>query len=192
MKPSREWFDDLVEQTHDGLARYVGHILSSSDDTQEVIQEAYLKVFMALRASGPDGNFPVALLYKTARNIAISRIRHQTVVSRSQAGVAIAEGLRTEGSTVEQQVSASERRNSLLLVVNQLPPKCREVFVQRWIHGLSQRDIAEKLGIAVSTVEKHLAKGLQHCKVSLREPEPNTSCDADEQSADEQSLEAAS
>ena len=179
MKPSKEWFDDLVEQTHDGLARYVGRILASADDTEEVIQEAYLKVFMALRKSGPDGNFPVALLYKTARNIAISRMRHHAVVIKSQAVVAISEELRTDRITVEQKVSASERRNALLLVVNQLPPKCREVFVLRWINGLSQRDIAEKLNIAVSTVEKHLAKGLQHCKMTLNKPEPEKQATTD-------------
>ena len=55
----------------------------------------------------------------------------------------------------------------LLRAVNGLPPKCRDVFVLRMIEGLSQREIAERLGITVSTVEKHLARGLRHCKDSL-------------------------
>jgi RNA polymerase sigma factor (sigma-70 family) len=169
MKPSKEWFDDLVEQTRGGLARYVDRILVSPDDTQEVLQEAYLKVFLALRKSGPEENYPVALLYTTARNIAISRLRHQSVVLKSVAAVAIAEELRIERATAEQHVSASQRLNSLLLVVNGLPPKCREVFVLRWIHGMSQREIGEKLGISVSTVEKHLAKGLRQCRTMMTE-----------------------
>ena len=168
MKPSQEWFDDLVEQTRGGLARYVDRILASPDDTQEVLQEAYLKIFVALRKSGPDGNYPVALLYKTARNIAVSRLRHQTVVLKSASAVAIAEELRAERVSAEQQLATSEQLNSLLLVVNGLSPKCREVFVLRWIHGMSQRDIGEQLSISVSTVEKHLAKGLRHCKAALR------------------------
>ena len=169
MKPSQEWFDDLVEQTRSGLARYVDRIVLSPDDTQGVLQEAYLKVFLALRKSGPEENYPVALLYTTARNIAISRLRHQSVVLKSVGAVAIAEELRADIVTAEQQVSASQRLNSLLLVVNGLPPKCREVFVSRWIHGMSQREIGEKLGISVSTVEKHLAKGLRHCKTMMNE-----------------------
>ena len=56
-----------------------------------------------------------------------------------------------------------------MLIINSLPPKCRDVFVLRWIHGLSQRAISEKLNIAVSTVEKHLAKGLRFCKEEMRE-----------------------
>ncbi len=169
MNPSRDWFDGLVEQTHAGLTRYVDRILASPDDTQEVLQEAYLKVYLAISKSDRDENYPVALLYTTARNIAISRLRHQSVVLKSVGAVAIAEQLRAERETVEQQVSANERRRSLLLVVNGLPPKCRDVFVLRWIHGMSQRDIAEKIGISVSTVEKHLAKGLRHCKTMMTE-----------------------
>jgi RNA polymerase sigma-70 factor (ECF subfamily) len=41
------------------------------------------------------------------------------------------------------------------------------VFVLRMIDGLSQREIAERLGIAISTVEKHLARGLQQCRTEL-------------------------
>jgi RNA polymerase sigma factor (sigma-70 family) len=187
MKPSREWFDDLVEQTSGGLARYVDRILVSPDDTQEVLQEAYLKVYLALRKSDREQNYPVALLYTTARNIALSRLRHQSVVLRSVGAVAIAEELRTDIATAEQQVSASERLNSLLLVVNGLPPKCRDVFVLRWIHSMSQRDIAEKLGISVSTVEKHLAKGLRQCKTMMAAGEQ-----AAEQDCADQKVRAAS
>ena len=167
MQPSQEWFDDLVEQTRDGLARYVGRFLMSPEDVQEVLQEAYLKVFVELRQDGPAGHIPTALLYRIARNIAISRLRHQSVVLKSANVVAIAEELRAERTTVEQDASQSQRLNSLLLVVNGLAPKCREVFILRWIHSMSQRAIGERLGISVSTVEKHLARGLRHCKDAL-------------------------
>ena len=166
-KTSNEWFDDLVEETKDGLTRYVGRIVSSPDDVQGVLQETYLKAFVTLQKQRDGGHAPTALLYATARNIAISRLRHQKVVRQQAAAIAVGEELRTERPTAEQKVSRSQRLNSLLLVVNQLPPKCRDVFVLRWIHGMSQRAISEQLGIAVSTVEKHLAKGLRLCKQEL-------------------------
>lgn len=167
MKPSTEWFDELVNSTKGGLARYVGRIVSSPEDVQDVVQEAYLKVFIALRSSRPDGHSPVALLYRTARNLAISRLRHLSVVKRSATVVAVVEELRTDRVTIEQAASASQELDTVLLVVNGLPPKCRDVFVLRWIHGLSQNRIGEQLGISVSTVEKHLAKGLRVCKSEL-------------------------
>ena len=40
-----------------------------------------------------------------------------------------------------------------------LPGKVRDVFTLRRVYGLSQRDVAAKLGLAESTVEKHMARG---------------------------------
>lgn len=168
MQPSHEWFDELVEETRIGLTDYVRRIVSSPDDVQGVLQDAYLRVFIALRQDRPGGHAPVALLYRTARNLAISRLRHQKVVRHSVAAVEIAEELRSDIPTTEQKISESQKLNELLLIVNSLPPKCRDVFVLRWIHGLSQRAIGEQLGITVSTVEKHLAKGLRFCKDEIR------------------------
>jgi RNA polymerase sigma-70 factor (ECF subfamily) len=164
LKRPHKWLNDLVAETRDGLARYVVRFCSSAADVEDVVQEAYLQVFCALRKTGPAGHAPTALLYTTARNIAISRLRHQKVVVAAAPGISVQERLRREQRGIEQQASRQEQMRMLLRVVSGLPPKCREVFVLRMIEGLSQFEIAERLGISVSTVEKHLAKGLRQCK----------------------------
>ncbi|HSF76986.1 MAG TPA: sigma-70 family RNA polymerase sigma factor [Steroidobacteraceae bacterium] len=164
MKQPEKWLNDLVAETRGGLARYLARLCASPDDVQDVMQEAYLQVFCALRKSGPEGHAPAALLYTTARNIAFSRLRHQKVVAAAAPAFSIDERLRREQPGVERQASRNEQLQLMLRVVNGLPPKCRDVFVLRMIDGLSQREIAERLGIAVSTVEKHLARGLQQCR----------------------------
>lgn len=161
---SNEWLDDLIENTESGLASYVRGIVHSPDDVPGVLQDAYLKVFLALRDDQAGAHKPVALLYRVARNTAISRLRHQKVIRHSATAITVAEELRAEPVTAEQAVNESAKLDDLMRVVNNLPPKCRDVFVLRWIHGLSQRAIGEQLGITVSTVEKHLAKGLRFCK----------------------------
>jgi RNA polymerase sigma-70 factor (ECF subfamily) len=42
-----------------------------------------------------------------------------------------------------------------------LPAKCRKAFVLRKVHGLSQREIAHRMHISESTVEKHIGKGVR-------------------------------
>lgn len=169
MAPTQDWFDALVLESKAGLVRYLGRYFSSADDIQDVLQEAYLKIYCALRDGRYQEHAPIALLYSTAKNVAISRLRHRQVVARSVPAVIVAEELRREPRSAEQQVTRNEQRRQLMLVVNQLPPRCRDVFVCRMIDGLSQREIAERLGIAVSTVEKHLAKGLRLCKQAMSE-----------------------
>jgi RNA polymerase sigma-70 factor (ECF subfamily) len=53
--------------------------------------------------------------------------------------------------------------------LSRLPPKCREVFELRKFEGLSQRQVAERMGIAQSTVEKHLIKALRWMMSELQD-----------------------
>ncbi len=45
-----------------------------------------------------------------------------------------------------------------------LPPRCRKVMVLRTFEGLSYKEIAERMGISVNTVETQLARGLNRCR----------------------------
>lgn len=170
MKPGEQWFNEFVDDTRVAVIAYISRITGSREDAQEIVQEAYLKIFCALR-SGVQGHQPAALLYTTARNIAISRQRHDTVVARSETAVTVFEELRNAPKSTEQQAGRRQQMQMLLLAVNKLPPKCRSVFVLRMIDGLSQQAIAEQLDIAVSTVEKHLSRGLRLCRSEIQATE---------------------
>jgi len=70
--------------------------------------------------------------------------------------------------------------------VSELPIQCRRVFVLRKVYGYSQAEIAQELGISVSTVESHIATGMhrvrQWMKRSESQPQPFSKEGADEQS----------
>jgi RNA polymerase sigma factor (sigma-70 family) len=162
-----KWFDKFVAEGRAELTGFLCRILRSSDDAAEVSQEAYLKVYLALRQDTAREHCPKALLYTTARNLAISRLRHQKVIDRSALAVTVNQELQTERRSPEQFASSSEDLRDLLLVVNRLPPKCRKVLLLRMLEGLSQKEIAARLDIAVSTVEKHLAKALHSSRNAM-------------------------
>lgn len=163
------WFDQLVMDTRDGLARHTRKYANCPDDVQEILQETYLKVFCALNDSGRREHRPKALLYTTSRNVAISRLRHSKVVRDNATVVTVSEELRCPIAGTEQQASARQRLDSLRIAIDALPPKCRKAIVLRLVNGFSQKDIAEDMNIAESTVEKHLAQGLRRCAASLQQ-----------------------
>lgn len=166
---SREWFDSFVVETRGELMGYLRSVLNSTEDALEVSQEAYLKVYVTLRSRADRDHMPKALLYTTARNLAISRLRHQKVVDREAVAMIVSQELRVDRSTAEQGASRCQDHVALLAVLGNLPPKCRSVMLLRLVEGLSQKDIASRLGIATSTVEKHLAKGLRLSRAAMRE-----------------------
>jgi len=57
--------------------------------------------------------------------------------------------------------AASEELRRVGRLIAGLPDKCRQAFVLRKVHGLSQRQIAASMGISESTVEKHIGKGVR-------------------------------
>jgi RNA polymerase sigma-70 factor (ECF subfamily) len=166
---SRQWFEEFVVDTRGELQGYLSRLLASREDIKEVSQEAYLKVFVALRKSPDKEHAPRALLFTTARNLAISRLRHSKVVEQSAQPLTVSQELCARRRSPEKEACASEDMRFLMQVMAMLPPKCRQVMHLRLARGLSQKEIAQKLGIAVSTVEKHLARGLRDSQVAMRE-----------------------
>jgi RNA polymerase sigma factor (sigma-70 family) len=72
-------------------------------------------------------------------------------------------------SAADVQLDARRRFESFCTAVDTLPPMCRRAFVLRKVYKLSHSEIAEVLGVAPSTIEKHVVKGLKRCRDYLRE-----------------------
>lgn len=67
----------------------------------------------------------------------------------------------------EQTVIARQTLGTVQAAIRDLPERCRNVFVLRRLKGLSQREIAARLGISENIVEKEVAKGLQRILEAL-------------------------
>lgn len=60
----------------------------------------------------------------------------------------------------EQEVAAREELRGALRAIRQLPERCRQAFALRRLEGLSQREVAHRMGISENTVEKHVGRAL--------------------------------
>lgn len=65
-------------------------------------------------------------------------------------------------------VQRLQRLAQLKAVLDELSPRRREALMLHRFEGLSQVQIAERMGISVSMVEKHIAFALLHCKQHLQ------------------------
>ena len=131
------------------------------DKIEEIAQEAYAAVFLRMK-SHPIEN-PVSYLLTTAKNLALSELRHEKTtesaldkVARHQSSV--------ESESGESELLQCEQTAMLLAAIDALPPICRQVFIFRKIDEKSHSEIAELLQISTKTVENHLAKGLRLCR----------------------------
>lgn len=157
--------NELFEQNRLLLTRFLRARAVARDDLPDLLQEVYLRFTRQAHRVGPEQVDPAratGLLMTIARNLVIDRVRHRKV-SAADPDVDV-ESLLDPLPAPEQQVIQQQALDQLSAVIEQLPPQCRRVFVMRKIHQMSQKAIAEKLGLSVSTVEKHVAAGMKQCR----------------------------
>ncbi|MCV6605648.1 MAG: RNA polymerase sigma factor [Porticoccaceae bacterium] len=155
---SQQRLSEAFVRYQSALKTYLGKFLKNQDDVDDILQDTFFKTFRA--AAGKIIDNPGAFLFRTAHNLALNDIRNK--VSRATDSVEDFDtlGVTNHGPTLEQRVMASEEFALLCEAVDALPPQCKRVFVLRKVYGLSHKEIASELGIAVSTIEKHIAKGV--------------------------------
>jgi RNA polymerase sigma-70 factor (ECF subfamily) len=66
-----------------------------------------------------------------------------------------------EGEEVGQAISRSEELELLTEAIQSLPTRCRQIITLRKIYGMSQKDIANELGISVHTVDSQGTIGMR-------------------------------
>jgi RNA polymerase sigma-70 factor (ECF subfamily) len=130
---------------------------SSTDDADDLIQEAFLRLQIYCREHHVERE--EAFLVRTVLNLAIDRRRHQAQVESFAETVKTLNFTETFPSTIDV-LAARERLLHMKAGLDRLSPRRREVFVLNRIEGFSFAQIAERLGITLSAVEKHAAKAL--------------------------------
>jgi RNA polymerase sigma-70 factor (ECF subfamily) len=71
--------------------------------------------------------------------------------------------------SLESQVASKQRFLHFCRATDTLSVEVKRVFLLKKVYGMSQRDIAEYIGLSQSTVEKHVAKGLLQCTLYLQQ-----------------------
>jgi RNA polymerase sigma-19 factor, ECF subfamily len=150
------------EQYHAELHRFLMRRLQSSQHAQDLAQEAYLRLLRVERAELV--RQPRAYLYRIAVNLILEfrlRARREPIVFDSDALAEAAEQI-SEAPADEGERAADAQQIELIL--DQLPPLYRAIFVLRKRDGLSYQEIAEQLEISVHTVKKYLARAVAKCR----------------------------
>lgn len=156
----QKWYLDTVLDTRSKLMVALERMLSR-EESEEVIQEVYLKLFLNFQHEKPEN--PTAYVFRLARNLAITRLRSHQVAERFTQSLSEVAN-ETLAIDEPQQTFTEEKDKALLLeAINSLPPICRQVFVLRKLHDKSHQEIAKDLEISVKTVENHITKGMQLC-----------------------------
>lgn len=174
--PERDAFvSGLFEQFHGPLRRFLRRLLPTDADSEDVAQESYLKLYRLSRPAMVRN--PRALLFKTATNIALDRLAGMSRASETFVEDWDLDGLPSRLPTPDRSVASEEALASLQRVLEELPPRRRQVIVMHKLMQMTHREIAEELGITRSMVEQHMTRALLHCRRRWAEIDPSVAQD---------------
>lgn len=155
------WLLDHVIPHEPMLRAWLQGSFGRQVEVDDIVQEAYRRL-LAARATGTVVS-PRAFLFQAARNLALNVVRHQACCRPAPFAESALAGLVDGAAGVSESVARAEDVQLLVRAIQTLPERCRQVFTLRKIYGLSQREIAERLGISENTVEVQAALGIRKC-----------------------------
>jgi len=165
---------DLIHATrHYGrLTNFVRKRFKLGEDAVDVVQDAYARLVKATqRAPIRDA---AAFLHVAAANLARDRIRFQAVRTSAEAEMVNTGDVACRSPSPERAVLSRQQLAILEEALGELPVKCRAALVLHRFDNLSHTEIAAQLDISVSMVEKHIRRGLQHCRKRLEDANGET------------------
>jgi RNA polymerase sigma-70 factor (ECF subfamily) len=164
-------FEQLVKRYDRTLFRIAQSVTHSREDSQDAVQEAFLKAYQHLGDFRGDSQFSTWLIRITL-NHSLMKLRKL----RRTKEVSLDEDFETDENVLprevidwapnpEQVYSVSELRNILIKTIEELQPILRTVFVLQDIEGLSTTQAAEVLNLSQSAVKSRLRRA----RLQLRE-----------------------
>jgi RNA polymerase sigma-70 factor (ECF subfamily) len=154
---------------HHFLRKFLSRFLATPQDIEDVAQETYLRAFIAGEKTTIQQ--PKAYLFRTARNIALSKLTRKSRQMTDYIADISGEELPAGGVPADIEAEAEQSLGIFCEAVAALPEKCRQAFLLRKVHGLSHKEIATRMGLSVSSVEKYLRKGGMACSDYIRRRE---------------------
>lgn len=168
-------FRGLFRKYYSDLAFYATRLVGEHD-AEDVVQEAFAELWN--RKETVTGEHAKAFLYRAVYTRALNVLKHRAVRSDYSTLTKSIEEQRAryycpdDNNDVIAHIEGGELRKELNDAIENLSPRCREVFRMSYLHDLSNKDIAERLGVSLRTVESQMYKALRSLRQRLKHVMP--------------------
>lgn len=165
-------FEKIFKANHNQIVGFCIQFISDLDKAKSLTQEVFLNLWLN-REKIETLNGIKAFLYTFAKSSCLNYIRHRKVISKYED-----KHLQEKEEELNREVLESFDFNSLEFselesliqqAINDLPEKCRQVFIMSRFDGKKNKEISEELNISVKAVEANMTRALKTLKSRLSE-----------------------
>ncbi|GMT46415.1 MAG: DNA-directed RNA polymerase sigma-70 factor [bacterium] len=158
-------FEKIFQIYHKQLYLFCYSFLNQKEDAENLTQDVFVKLWVKRAAIDCEKSFS-GFLFTMTKNLALNYIR-KTIYQQIYVNQMLNNSLEDRCQT-DKQISYNEIKSRLNDLINQLPLKRKEIFLLSREHGLSQKEIAEQMGVSIHTVESQISKALKFIRKGLK------------------------
>lgn len=161
LKEGLSWsFDELFKLYANKVYRFAFSYLKSEETSKEIVQDTFMGIWIMHETINPEQSFK-SLLFTLAYNNVMTRFREK-IKERKYREYILRSA--TEYYDQERLFLADDLKSCVLQTIDKLPPRRKEIFILRKEYNLSYKEISEKLGISVKTVENNINQAIKFIK----------------------------
>ncbi|MGN0069616.1 MAG: RNA polymerase sigma-70 factor [Prevotella sp.] len=142
------------------------------DDAKDMVQDTLMTIWEKLDTLAFVSDLP-SYIYTSVKNKCLDHVRHQKYCQeyyrkelRAYCGMVKMDML-SNNSCVQSELELKELEQHLDKVVNELPARCRKIFMMSRDEGMPNKEISQTLGLSVNTVECQMGIALRRLRATL-------------------------
>ena len=159
-------FERVFKTYFKSLHAYACTIIKEETSAEEIVQQVFVKLWERSDALTIAGSV-AAYLYRAVYNESLNYLKHRKVRAVHQQYVE--HSMKNVNEQAGKKLSLKELEGRLGQALNELPEQCRTIFQMSRFEELRYKEIADRLGISVKTVENQMGKALKLLRVKLVE-----------------------
>jgi RNA polymerase sigma-70 factor (family 1) len=158
-----ERFSSIYRELYPALCYFAGRVLKDRFKAEEVVGDVFEKLWNMKKAEDI-GNIK-AFLYTATRNQCLDQLeQHQIRQKHHKVWLQAAPAAEDE---ILKDLYFTEAIREIFQAIHTLPEQCRKVITMTYESGLTTKEIADQLGVTVSTVKTQRARGISIIKKLL-------------------------
>ena len=153
-----EAFRRLFERYQPILFRQVFFQTSETDQALDIVQQTFISVWEHRRSIRSHLSF-LAYILRISRNLIYDAVKHQKI--RDRIDVTLPPPAKSELDDPAEALLLAVLQEKITSLINDLPRKCREIFLLSRFEGKTNQEIADSLQLSVRTVEHQISNALK-------------------------------
>jgi RNA polymerase sigma-70 factor (ECF subfamily) len=163
----RKVFNTIFKQHYRSLLAYVVTFTGNKNKAKDIVQDSFIVLWDKRKNLSEDSSLK-SYLFTVAHNLYITQYRKKATE------IKFFDELKFNALNdriFEDDTFTKERVKKLLDLIDELPPKCKEVLLLNKKEGLKYAEISKKLNISIKTVESQMRIAFKKIRLGFKKDE---------------------